>query len=145
MEKPIKVYISHQSRCDEKEINNLIQYLEKKGFVVTHGAATSEEFAQFIQEKDYYVCMMEKNTFKSKEVANEISFAAKKGKRIFGIFCPDITESINIPTALEDYATGITEWNPSKLEKGLRGEDIGFFNPDGTPRKPTRKADTVKC
>ena len=145
MEKKTKVIVSHQSQCDNSEIEKLISYLEEAGFEVQHGSFSEEDFAITIRDSDCYVCVLEQDTYKSKEVALEIVIAAKNGKQIFAIFCPSITLSINIPPGIDDFATGITEWNLPKLAKGLSGKDIGFSDQQGQSKKISRSTTTPPC
>jgi len=142
---PKKVFISHQDQCDENEIEGLVEYLKNHGFDVEHGKLSSEDFAKIIATTESYVCVLEQNTYKSEEIAKEILTAASQGKNIFAIFCPTLTMTITIPSAIEDFATGITDWNIEKLGEGLIGKDIGFSDQQGKPKKVFVKPNKPPC
>ena len=145
MEKPFKIFISHQAQCEEEQIEKLLIYLKNAGFVVIHGSLNEQDFVQIVTEIDSYVCILNEDTYKSKAVANEITTAALNGKRIFAIYCPNIKLEITLPTALDNYATAVTEWNPEKLVEGLKGKDIGFSNQIGQKKQDFRSTTPPSC
>lgn len=140
-----KIFISHQLQCDIDEIKKLVKYLTEQGFEVEHGSLAADEFAQFIATADSYVCVLERDTYKSKDISREIATACSQGASIFAIFCPSITGTITVPNAIEDFATGVTEWNIEKLYDGLSGKDIGFSDQHGKTKEVTIKSKKPPC
>jgi|GEM_PF-3444295 len=140
-----KIFISHQQQCDLDEIKKLVSYLIKLGFEVEHGSLRADEFAQFLATADSYVCILERDTYKSQEISREIATACSQGISIFAIFCPSITDTITVPNAIEDFATGVTEWNIEKLVDGIGGKDIGFVDQFGKPKEVTVKTKKPPC
>lgn len=145
MEKTIKIFLSHQNQCDSAEINKLISLLQQKRFEVIDGQYSKGDFANVIDSLDCYICILDEHTHKSHQVAEEITTAAMAGKRIFGIYCPNLRTGISIPSALDDFASGITNWDPEKLILGLEGKDIGFSNETGEPAKAKRSTIPPPC
>lgn len=141
----MKIIISHQNECDSGEIEKLVAFLTEAGFDVEHGSFNKKDFVEKIVSADCYVCVIEQNTHKSEEIANEVIAATKAGKRIFAIFCPSLTTSIDVPSAINDFATGVTEWNPTKLAEGISGGEIGFSDQEGRPKKKERTTNPPSC
>jgi len=131
----MKIIISHQNQCDSREIEKLISFLREAGFDVEHGSFNENDFIEKIARAECYVCVIEQNTHQSKEIAREVIIATKAGKRIFAIFCPSLTTSIDVPSSINNFAVGVTEWNPAKLADGLTGIDIGFSDQEGRQKK----------
>lgn len=139
------IFISHQQQCNPAEVEKLINYLQEAGFNVQHGNFSQEEFNRLLPEIESYVCVLDEQSHRSKNLALEITAAAMNGKKVFAIFCPALTVEIQLPAALDTCAAGITEWNPEKLEEGLKGEDIGFTDQQGKSKANIRGTKPPSC
>lgn len=145
METKIKIFLSHQNQCDSAEIDKLIALLQQKGFEIIGGQNSKGNFGDILDSLDCYVCILDQHTHKSNQLAEEITAAAMAGKRIFGIYCPNLGTGISIPSALDDFASGIINWDPEKLIQGLEGKDIGFSDETGKPAKAKRSTIPPPC
>ncbi|MBU5280707.1 TIR domain-containing protein [Anaerostipes hadrus] len=68
------------------------------------------------------IVLIGKNTNKSEYVNWEIEYAARKGKRIVGVYLPG--ESNNeLPEAFNKYGDSLRKWNAESIISGINGDD----------------------
>ena len=68
------------------------------------------------------VVLIGKDTSKSEYVNWEIEYAAKKGKRIVGVYLPGESDS-ELPEALNKYGDSLQKWNGESIISGINGDN----------------------
>ena len=68
------------------------------------------------------IVLIGKNTSKSDYVNWEIEYAAKKGRRIVGVYLPGESES-KLPDAFNKYGNSLQKWSGESIISGINGND----------------------
>lgn len=149
MESEIKnIFVSHQHN-DADRIKDLQNLIGKYGISMRDSSiyekklknhATNEQYIKQqlikpqIQWAGTVVVLIGKDTAKSDYVNWEIKTAAEMGKRIVGVYLQGAKEE-DIPQELKEYGDNLVGWNGKKIVDAIKGENLEWENPDGTPRK----------
>ena len=73
----------------------------------------------------------------------EIEQASRQGKNIIGVYENGLKDKVEIPEALEKYASALHGWNSDGIVDALNGKG-NFENPDGTPC-PRKDGGNIIC
>lgn len=129
------IFVSHY-HSDAEKIENMKELLKKKNFYVRDSSIYEEKNENNANNEDYIkslirpqiewagtvVVLIGKNTADSDWVRWEIETAAKKDKRIVGVFLQGETDS-PIPNALNDYGDALVKWNSDSIINAINGND----------------------
>jgi len=74
----------------------------------------------------------------------EIDQAHAQGKRIVGVY-EQGGKDAQLPKSLEKYASAITGWNASGIQRAIDSEENFFENSDGSVRKPVNGSVRTSC
>src|SRR5260370_30613979 len=128
------VFISHVHEDDEG-LGNLKSLLTRRGFGIrdssinsaTPNEATAPDYiktqiiAPQINWAGTLIVYVSAKTHTSEWVDWEIEYAAKKAKRIVGVWAQGAKDS-DIPRALDEYADAVVGWNSDRIMAAITGE-----------------------
>src|SRR5215813_15062721 len=146
------VFISHH-HADDAEVTKLSDLLSRRGYDIRNssirakpanqrrleqGLVKDETIRRLLRRKISWagtvVVLIGKETHTRPWVNWEIEQANKQGKRIVGIYVRGGTE-VDMPAALEKYASTIVGWNTDSILTAIDGTANRFQNPDGSSRE----------
>lgn len=81
------------------------------------------------------VVLISKGTKESHWVNWEIEYAEKLGKRIVGVWDHG-AEGVDIPDALEKYASAVVGWNTERIKGAIEGTINNWETPEGVVAPP---------
>lgn len=145
------IFVSHYHE-DAKRIEDLKLLLEKHQMLMKDSSIYEDKSPNKANNEDYIksiirpriewagtvVVLVGKETSKSEYVNWEIEYAAKKGKRIIGVYLSGEAES-DVPEALIKYGNALRRWNGESIISAIKGDDTW----DGVERKWA--TDRVTC
>lgn len=143
------IFVSHYHTHAER-IEDLKSLLDKHGMTMKDSSiyenknpnnAHNEEYIKSIirPQIDWAgteIVLIGKNTSKSEYVNWEIEYAARKGKRIVGVYLPGESDS-ELPEALKKYGNSLQKWNAENIIAGINGNN--------TWNGPGRNWDTARA
>lgn len=146
-DKTLNVFISHIHEDDSKlkELKNLLKRtdIEARDYSInsdkpnqakSEAYIKSEILAPQINQCSVLVVYISQDTKDSKYVNWEIEYAAKKGKRVVGVWGYG-EKDCEIPEALDEYRDALAGWNGDSIEKAIiHGDNSIQENQDGTSR-----------
>ena len=129
------IFVSHY-HADAKRIEDLKSLLERHGMTMRDGSIYENKNPNDAHNKEYIksiirpqidwagttVVLVGKKTSKSEYVNWEIEHAARKGKRIVGVYLPGESDS-ELPDALKKYGDSLQKWNGESIISGIQGDD----------------------
>jgi hypothetical protein len=156
------VFISHH-HADDDEVGKLTSLLARSGHDIRNssirarpanqqrleqGLVKDEVIRRLLRMKISWagtvVVLIGKDTHSRHWVDWEIGEANRQGKRIVGVYIRGGTE-VDIPAALEKYATAIVGWNSDSIIAAIDGTANPFQNPDGSSRETAHTRVALKC
>lgn len=145
------VFISHHHK-DDQSVDGLSNILKNKNYDVRNSSirvkpenkkridnnkvseATIKRLLRMkMRWASKFIVIIGKETHSRQWVNWEIQTAYKLGKPIVGVYENGLKDKVDIPPALEDYASSIVGWRPEKIINALEGE-AKFENVDGSAR-----------
>lgn len=143
------IFVSHY-HADAKRIEDLKSLLSKRGMKMRDSSVYEDKNPNNAKNEEYIksiirpridwagttVVLIGKDTSKSTYVNWEIEHAARKGKRIVGVYLPGEGES-ELPEALNKYGHSLQKWNGESIIAGIDGDNT-WNGPDrswGTTRE----------
>jgi hypothetical protein len=155
------VFISHH-HADDGAVSSLTKLLAKSNYKIRNssirakpanqqriknGLISENTIKRLLRMKMNWastvIVLIGKNTANRPWVEWEINQAKRLGKRIVGIYERGGTEN-DKPSALEDYASAIVNWNTQSIISAVEGEAC-FQTPDGDTREPIHAPSRSKC
>jgi hypothetical protein len=141
------VFISHVHEDDEG-LGRLKSLLAKDGFTIRDSSINSETpnkatapdyiktqiLAPQINWAGTLIVYISPKTHTSNWVDWEIEYAAKKAKRIVGVWAQGAKDS-DIPAGLDEYADAVVGWNSDRIIGAITGELDDWVNPNDRPRQ----------
>ena len=129
------IFVSHY-HTDAERIEDLKSLLGTHGMTMKDSSiyenknpnnAHNEEYIKSIirPQIDWagtMVVLIGKDTSKSEHVNWEIEHAARKGKRIVGVYLPGESDS-ELPEALNKYGDSLQKWNGESIISGINGDN----------------------
>ncbi|WP_291445524.1 TIR domain-containing protein [Desulfovibrio sp.] len=139
------VFISHYSKDDE-HISKLKDLLKKNGYTIKNSSidstkpnnASSPEYIRGILSDRInwagcVVVLIGPHTHSREWVNDEIEIAAKRGKRIVGIFINGASDA-KLPAKFEEFGDALVGWTSEKIIDAINGIIDNFENSDGSLR-----------
>lgn len=129
------IFVSHY-HTDAERIEDLKSLLGTHGMTMKDSSiyenknpnnAHNEEYIKSIirpqiDRAGTMVVLIGKDTSKSEYVNWEIEHAARKGKRIVGVYLPGESDS-ELPKALNKYGDSLQKWNGESIISGINGDN----------------------
>lgn len=129
------IFVSHY-HTDAEKIENLKALLSKHGMTMRDSSIYENKSPNKAHNEEYIkklirpqiewagtvIVLIGKNTSKSDYVNWEIEYAAKKGRRIVGVYLPGESES-KLPDAFNKYGNSLQKWNGESIISGINGND----------------------
>ncbi len=142
------IFISHIHE-DDSRLKPLKELLSAGGFDIRDGSINSDKpnrakspdyikteiLAPRINWASVLVVLVSKGTKESDYVNWEIEYAEKQGKRIVGVW-DDGAAGVDIPDALEKYASAVVGWQTDKVKGAIDGTINNWETPDGAAAPP---------
>ena len=136
MEKEKNIFVSHYHE-DASKIGDLRRILSDHGLKTKDSSVYEDKIPNQASNEDYIKSMLRpkidwagcvlvligKETHKSNFVDWEIDHAARKDKRIVGVYLWGEGES-DLPDGFEERADALVHWNAEKIISAISGEDI---------------------
>ena len=139
------LFISHIHEDDAK-LSDLMSLASKKGMSVRNYSITSDKpnnarseryikrlLSRHIKPCSTFLVYITPQTRDSKWVNWEIEHAARKGKRIVGVWAYGAA-GCAIPTALEKHHHALVGWNGGNIVRAIDGRLNKSYNYEGQPR-----------
>lgn len=150
------IFISHIHE-DDGRLKPLKELLSAAGLDVRDGSINSEKpneaknpeyiktsiLAPQINWASVLVVLISKGTKESSWVNWEIEYAEKQGKRIIGVWDHG-AEGVDIPDALEKYASAVVGWHTERIKGAIEGTINNWETPNGMTAPP-REVKRYKC
>lgn len=156
MNKTKNVFISHYNR-DGEHIRNLKRLLLKKGYHLKNGSIEGTRRGKRIRDEvirrlirlrihwaGTFICLIGPKTHTRPWVNWEIEQAAKKGKRIIGVYINGANEC-DLPEAFHAHATTLVGWKCDRVIDAIEGKIDNFENPDCSTRSNVWASISVSC
>lgn len=156
------IFISHHHK-DDKSVTDFTNLLGGKDYGIRNSSIRAKPRNQERLDKNQIpektlkrllsmkmrwastvVVLIGLQTHSRKWVNWEIQEAAKLGKRIIGVFMQGGKDA-DIPEKLEEFGDGLVGWNTGKIIAGIEGEEVGWCNSAGAPRKPENNVIRIAC
>tara|TARA_R110000751_G_scaffold83427_1_gene167478 strand:- start:2315 stop:2803 length:489 start_codon:yes stop_codon:yes gene_type:complete len=161
MSKTIKnVFVSHHHK-DDASVDGLTRLAANKGFNLRNSSIRAKpENQKRIDTKkipeqtikrllrmkmkwaSQLIVVIGKETHSRDWVNWEIEQAHKMGMPIVGVYENRLTDKVELPEKLKDYATSIVSWRSESIIDALKGAS-NFQNPDGTPADKMQSGNVV--
>ncbi len=145
------VFISHHHK-DDANVDKLTDLLSKNGFNIRNSSIRVKPANQLRLDKGLVkdstikrllrmkiswagtvIVLVGNHTHSRPWVNWEIEQAHKQGKKIVGVYERGLKDKVDLPPALERYATSqVVGWDSEAIMAAIEGEPV-FQNPDGTP------------
>ncbi len=144
------VFISHHHK-DDVHVDRLTSLLAKSGFSIRNSSIRAKPANQERLDKGLVkdstirrllrmkmswagtvVVLVGKETHTRPWVDWEIREANRQGKNIVGVYEHGLKEKVEVPPALDLYATSQVGWNSDCIIDAINGKPA-FQNPDGSP------------
>lgn len=144
------VFISHHHK-DDKHVDNLTKLLAKNDYSIRNSSIRAKPANQERLDKGLVkdstirrllrmkmswagtvVVLVGKETHTRPWVDWEIREAKRQGKNIVGVYEHGLKEKVELPPALEQYATACVGWSSDSIIDAINGSP-NFQNPDGSP------------
>lgn len=157
-DKSKNVFISHYHK-DEENIHRLKKLLEPKGYRLKNSSIDSTKPNQ-ATDPDYirrllrlrihwsgtFICMIGPKTHTREWVDWEIEQAAKKGKRIVGVYVNGIgQDQPTLPKNFEKYADALVGWTGDRIIDAIEGKLNNWYCADGSLREPVWATARSNC
>jgi hypothetical protein len=146
------VFISHHHKDDEL-VYKLTNLLRKNGCEIRNSSIRAKPANQDRLEKGLIkdsiirrllrmkmswagtvIVLVGKETHTRPWVDWEIKEANKQGKSIIGVYENGLKDKVELPPALDQYATSIVGWDNNSIINAINGNP-SFQNPDGSTRE----------
>ena len=129
------IFVSHY-HVDAERIENLKFLLGKHGMTMKDSSIYESKNPNNAHNEEYIksiirpridwagttVVLIGRDTSKSEYVNWEIEHAARKGKRIVGVYLPGESDS-ELPEALNKYGNSLQKWNGESIISGINGDN----------------------
>lgn len=148
--KTSNVFISHHHK-DDVHVDKLTSLLAKKGYSIRNSSIRAKPANQKRLDKGLVkdstirrllrmkmswagkvVVLVGTETHKRPWVDWEIREAHRQGKDIVGVYEHGLKDKVEVPPALEKYATSTVGWDSGSIIDAIGGKPT-FQNPDGSP------------
>jgi hypothetical protein len=144
------VFISHHHK-DDQHVDKLTSLLAKNGYGIRNSSIRAKPANQERLDKGLVkdstikrllrmkiswagtvLVLVGKETHARPWVDWEIREANRQGKNIVGVYENGLKEKVELPPALEQYATSQVGWDSASIIDAINGKPA-FQNPDGSP------------
>ena len=141
------IFVSHH-HLDAQKIEDFRDLIGRHGITTRDSSIYEDKLKNNAKDEHYIkyelitphiewagtvVVLIGKGTAKSNYVNWEIEAAAKRGKRIIGVYLRGAKDE-DVPSALLEYGDALVGWNGEKICQAMEGEDLDWENADGAPR-----------
>lgn len=130
------IFVSHY-HSDAEKIEDMKDLLSKKGFHMRDSSIYEAKSKNDAHNEDYIksiirphidwagtvIVLIGENTADSDWVRWEIEAAARKDKRIIGVYLQGESES-SVPDSLIEHGAALVKWNTGSIIDAICGEDI---------------------
>lgn len=162
MSKRKHVFISHH-HADDERVTKMTELLARRGYDIRNSSIRAKPANQRRLEKGLVsdqtirrllrmkmswastvIVLIGKDTHTREWVTWEIEKANSLGKRIIGVYEYGGTD-LQVPSALEECANAIVNWNADSIISAIGGKNNVFENSDGGSREPVHAPVTSRC
>lgn len=145
MNKRKHIFISHYNK-DGEHIQKLKDLLSRKGYTIKNASIEGSRRGKKVSDETIkrllrlrihwagtFICLVGPRTHKRPWVDWEIDQAAKKGKRIVGVYVNGASEA-DLPDNFNNYGDALVGWTGDRIIGAIEGKIDNFENPDGSSR-----------